>query len=149
MLSKPNLKEYDEEPVEYCAKCYSLKIKHEERTDTNFCGDCGCTEIKTAPIERWEQLYEGRFGQKFVEKSTDPKKSKYFKMSLSSLKKELYGNKELNSLIRRLYPRFPLKYNREDLVHLLFDRLCKDNRLDDLRYLLYNQSKNQKNSTTL
>lgn len=141
MPNTPDRKVYDEEPVEYCAKCYSLKIKYEELTDTAFCADCGCTEIRMAPIEKWEKLFEGRYGKKFVEKSNDPKKSIFFTMSHKALKQALYNSKDLKGIIKKLYPRFPIKYGKEDLVLMLFDRLYKDNRLDDLKMALYNAQK--------
>lgn len=136
-----NHQDYNDEPVVYCAKCYSLKIKHEEFTNCDCCMDCGSTEIRTAPIDKWERLYEGRYGFKFVEKSKDPRGSLFFTMPISTLKQRLYNSKYLRQIIQKLYPRFPMKYSKGDLVLMLFDRLYKDNRIDDLRYLLYDISR--------
>lgn len=138
----PNHKDYDDEPVMYCAKCYSLKIRHEEQTDTDYCMDCGSTEVRTASIDEWERLFQGRYGHKFIEKSTDPKRSLFFTMSIKTLKQRLYNSNNLRYIVQRLYPHFPMKYAKGDLVLMLFDRLYKDNRIDDLRCLLYDISRN-------
>lgn len=132
-----NHKDYDDEPVTYCPRCYSLKIKHEDITDTDCCMDCGCTEVKETDINTWERMYTRRYGHKYAEKSNDPKESIYFKMSISKLKTKLYQGNMLPYVIRKLYPRFPQGLSRFDSILLLFDKLGKDNRIDDLRYLLY------------
>lgn len=138
-----NHKEYDEEPVAYCSRCYSLKIKHEETTDTDCCMDCGCTEVQEADITEWERLYERRYGHKYAEKSEDPRRSKYFRMSVSSLRSEMFHGRLLPWVVKRLYPQFPKNLSRFDTVLLLFERLVKDNRMDDLRYLLYENDNNK------
>lgn len=139
-----NHKDYDEEPVTYCSRCYSLKIKHEDITDSDVCMDCGCTETKTTDISTWEKLFERRYGRKFVDRSTDPRNSIYFKMSLQKLKSVFYKKKDNMSIIHQLYPRFPKGLSTSESIILLFDRLCEDNRIDDLRYILYEQSLEEK-----
>lgn len=57
--------EYDNEPVVYCASCLSLKIRIMDGTD--FCDDCGCTEMKEDNIFNWEKEYESRYGKKFLD----------------------------------------------------------------------------------
>lgn len=136
-----NHKDYDEEPVTYCSRCYSLKIAHEDVTDTDCCMNCGCTEVKETDITTWERMYTRRYGHKFTEKSNDPKDSMYFKMSISKLKDEVYKSKSFLYLIRKLYPKFPQGLGKADMVILLFDKLSKDNRIDDLRYLLYENNR--------
>lgn len=136
-----NHKDYDEEPVTYCPKCYSLKIEHEDITNTDCCMNCGCTEVKETDITTWERMYTRRYGHKFTEKSNDPKDSMYFKMSISKLKDEVYKSKPFLYLIRKLYPKFPQGLGKADMVILLFDKLSKDNRIDDLRYLLYENNR--------
>ncbi len=141
MPEKDTNKNYDDEPVEYCKRCYSLKIRHEDITDTDCCMDCGSTEVAVTDIATWERLYEGRYGHKFVQKSADPRASIYFKMSIGRLKSEVFHTKPLQELIHDLYPHFPQGLGRSDSVILLFDRLITDNRLDDLRLLLYKENK--------
>lgn len=140
-MPKPfNANEYDEEPVIYCAKCYSLKIKHDDSVDSDYCEACGCSDTRTADIFTWENLYERRYGHKFVEKSNDPRKSSIFRLSIEELKKMTYSHLLLDEIIKTLYPRFPGGLVREERVVVLFDRLLRDNRLDDLKHLLLRYS---------
>jgi ferredoxin-like protein FixX len=139
MTKQDKLKEYDLEPVEYCSNCYSLKIKYEEVTDSEYCMDCGCSDILSTSIEEWEKLYEKKYGHKLVEKGIDVKNTPIFKMPLNKLKMKVYDHPQWRSIIRDLYKKFPDNLGRADSVILLFDRLSKDNRLDDLRLLLLNK----------
>ena len=128
--------EYDSEPVVFCARCYSLKIKYEEAIDSECCADCGCSDVREASIEEWERLYEHRYGKKYVVRDSDPKKTPIFKMPLDKLKILVYNHPSLDYIIHYLYPRFPKGYSKVDSVILLFSSLIRDNRLDDLRLLL-------------
>lgn len=58
--------DYNKEPVFYCDKCLSLKIRGIE--DCNYCDDCGSTEVKQTSIEEWENLYMQKFGIKYINK---------------------------------------------------------------------------------
>ena len=129
---------YDSEPVEYCSRCYSLKIKHEEAIDADYCTECGSTEVSTTSIENWEQMFEKRYGYKYVERNNDPRCSIYFKMPIDRLKAKVFRSRNLFRILHKLYPSFPDGLSREDAVILLFDKLSKDNRMDDLRLCLYN-----------
>lgn len=133
------LREYDSVPVEYCSNCYSLKIKYEEVTDSEFCMDCGCSDILSTSIDKWEQMYEKKYGQKFVQKGEDVKNSPIFKVPISKLKMKVYEHPQWRGIIRDLYRKFPEGLGKADSIILLFDKLSKDNRLDDLRLLLLNK----------
>lgn len=133
-LSK--LKEYDEEPVTYCAKCYSLKIKYEETIGSDCCMDCGCSDTVTSSIEEWERLYEKRYGHKFTEKSNDPRKSLVFKMSMKELEDKVCDSPYWKQIIKGIYHNFPQGLSKADSIILFFDKIVKENRLDELRYLL-------------
>jgi len=133
--------DYDSEPVRYCAKCYSLKIKYEESIDSECCADCGSSDVLEAPIEEWEKKYERRYGHKFTEKNNDPKKSFIFKLPLNKLKTKVYESESCREIIKALYPRFPGGLSRADAVILFFDTLIKQNRLDELKLLLFNKYK--------
>lgn len=59
---------YNMEPVFYCRKCLSLKIrdvKHVE--DSEYCDECGSTDIGTASIEEWEALYKAKYGHRYLD----------------------------------------------------------------------------------
>lgn len=127
----------DTEPVKYCARCYSLKIKYEEITDSEYCDKCGCTNILEAPFEVWEQKYEDRYKKKFLDNKRDPRKSPIFKLSLSQLKDKVYESSKWRDIIHTMAPNFPKGLNKSDSIILFFDFLCKNNKLEDLKFLLY------------
>lgn len=141
MPEKITQNDYNEEPVTYCANCYSLKIGYEEFLGTECCMECGCSNTLQTNIDTWEKLYENRYGHKFITKSNDPRKSLYFKMPLDQLKEKLYDLANWREIIKALYPRFPGGYSRADSIILFFNMLAKDNRIDDLRLLLTKKSK--------
>lgn len=55
---------YDDIPVYYCKHCLSLKIK--DIADEVFCDDCGNTDVIEGNIYDWEELYELKYGHKFI-----------------------------------------------------------------------------------
>ena len=62
-------------PVTYCKTCLSLHIKITEVLDdktgtqeVDYCIPCGNTELETAHIEEWEDLYEEKYGERFLTK---------------------------------------------------------------------------------
>lgn len=133
--------EYDSDPVYYCAKCYSLKIKYEETLHLGYCMDCGCTDTGCTSIENWERMYEIRYGHKYVNQPADAKKQLFLKLPLSKLKTLVSGSVNWKDIIQKIYPKFPTGYTRVDSILLFFDHLIHDNRLDDLRILLFNLNK--------
>lgn len=144
MSEHKKVEDYDLEPVLYCAKCYSLKIKYEESIDTECCMDCGCSDTQEASIEEWERLYEQRYGHKYTEKSNDIRKSPIFKLSLSKLKTKVFEHPKWKSIIQSLYPTLPKGIGKTDIVLWAFNKAIKDNRLDDLRISLIKHLRNQK-----
>lgn len=136
MTRKEKIDDYNSEPVTFCSKCYSLKVKYEDSLGLDYCMDCGCSDVTTSSIEEWERLYESKYGKKFVTKSHDPKTTYIFNLSLGKLKKMVYESDEWKDIIHALYPRFPQGLSRIDSVLLLFDKLIKDNKMDNLRSLL-------------
>ena len=136
MTRKEKIDDYNSEPVTFCSKCYSLKVKYEDSLGLDYCMDCGCSDVTTSSIEEWERLYESKYGKKFVTKSQDPKTTYIFNLSLGKLKKIVYESDEWKDIIHALYPRFPQGLSRIDSVLLLFDKLIKDNKMDNLRALL-------------
>lgn len=139
-MVKERLKDYDSEPVTYCSKCYSLKIIHEDAIDSDCCGDCGCSDMKTSSIGEWEKLFENRYGHKYVEASHDIRKNPIFQMSNDKLKTKLFNDPTWRDICRTLYPVFPNWLSKADSIILLFAKLSQDNRLDDLRIELINRN---------
>ena len=63
---------YDAIPVFYCKQCLSLRIKElPGGGNVDFCDDCNSTNIATADIFTWEQLYEQRYGNKYINLDKD------------------------------------------------------------------------------
>lgn len=128
---------YDDEPVVFCASCLSLKVKHDEDLDVDYCGKCGCTDVKEASPEEWEKLYEKKYGRKFVDKSNDIRKSPIFQMPLSKLMHKVADSPKWDIIIREIYGCLPRGLGKADSIVVFFDKLVKDNKLDSLRTLLY------------
>lgn len=135
--------DYDSEPIKYCARCYSLKIKYEDSIDAEYCADCGCLDSSVSDVHTWERLYEKRYGKKYLVDSYDPKRTLVFKMSIGELKTRLFSHPRCMDIIRAMYPRFPGGLGKADSVILFFDRVIKDNKLDALRMRLLSVQNNQ------
>lgn len=136
--------EYDSEPVTYCSKCYSLNIKYEDSIGMECCGECGCTDFQTSSYEEWEQKFKERYGHKFIEEKGDIKKSPIFQMTNNQLKKELIKCPSWQIICKTLYPKFPNWLDKADSIILLFAKLYKDNRIEDLKIELINQDKKRR-----
>lgn len=135
--------DYNDEPVTYCKECYSLKIKYEDAIDGDVCMDCGCTETATTSIDHWVKLYESRYGHKFVSQVKGYQNSLFCKMPVRDLRMKVYRHPKLYDMAKKLYPKFPTGYNKEETVIVLFDKLSKDNRIGDLRKMLYEDFRNE------
>lgn len=55
---------YNEEPVFYCTRCLSLKIRSIDGED--YCDECGSPDIDNTDIFNWEDLYQKMYGNKFI-----------------------------------------------------------------------------------
>ena len=141
MSEQEKINDYDSEPVKYCARCYSLKVKYEEALDSEYCAECGSTDILEAPIEEWEKKYERRNGHKFTVKEEDPKKTFIFKLSLEELKTKLYNSDKCKEIIHAIYPGFPGGLSKIESVLLFFDTLIRQNKLNELKLLLFKRFK--------
>ena len=136
MAAYEKVTEYEDEPVKYCPRCLSLKIKYEELSDTEYCGDCGCSDVLEASFEDWERKYEARYGHKFVEKGKDIRKHPIFQLTIKELKNKLYDSDNWEKVVRAMYPTFPQGYSKIDSILLFFDKLIRENQLDEFRILL-------------
>jgi hypothetical protein len=128
--------EYDSEPVRYCARCYSLRVKYDADTDAEYCDDCGCTDILESSFDEWEKRYENRFKHKFCEKSEDPKKNFIFSLSLRELREKVYESSKWKEIIKGMFPHFPGGYSKADSVILFFDTVIRQNKIEELKLLL-------------
>jgi hypothetical protein len=63
-----NENSYNEEPVLYCKRCLSLKIKNIPVGDVDYCDECGATEIGETDINTWNKMYEEKYGHPFIQK---------------------------------------------------------------------------------
>lgn len=128
--------DYNSEPVRYCSQCYSLKIMYEEPLDFEYCANCGCLDILEAPIEEWEKLYSERFGHKYVIKNPNQKLAYLSRCSEKELMKVLLGIESWREIVIRLYPEFYRGFDKMDTIILLFEKLRKDQRFNDLRDIM-------------
>jgi hypothetical protein len=64
---------FNNEKITYCKTCLSIKIKTIELKDTDkkvdYCIDCSNTPMGEAHISEWEDLYEERYGERFLTKN--------------------------------------------------------------------------------
>lgn len=133
--------DYDSEPVAYCSKCYSLKIRHEDALDTDCCADCGSTDIQESSVEEWERKYERRYGHKLTQKEENPEKTYFFTLTLKELMHKVSDSVEWKDIIRGVCPHFPEGYSKADSIVLFFDTLIRKNKLKDLRLFLFKHFK--------
>lgn len=62
-------KSYNDEPVWYCKRCLSLKIKQMPHVKgQDYCAECGATNLESADIEEWKKLYKKKYRHDFVQK---------------------------------------------------------------------------------
>lgn len=73
---------YNNVPIEYCGTCLKIHLKdvefpkHNENVESTkltekerkitYCVDCGNTDIKSTHITEWEDFYEKKYGEKFL-----------------------------------------------------------------------------------
>ena len=64
---KTDKKEYNDEQVYYCKDCLSLNIRHIKGIiGSEYCDNCGSTNILQTDIQSWEALYLQTYGELFV-----------------------------------------------------------------------------------
>lgn len=60
---------YEEEPVYYCKRCLSLKVRQMPMVANQYyCEDCGTVDIAEGSFEEWDELYVERYGHHYLEK---------------------------------------------------------------------------------
>ena len=56
--------EYNSEEVAYCKTCLSLRILVLDE-NTDYCDECGSTNIEFTDIASWEMMYEQKYNKPF------------------------------------------------------------------------------------
>lgn len=66
---KQNDTNYNDDPVFYCKNCLSLKIRNVEHLENSeYCDDCGSTDIGKAHINEWDAMYVAKYGHHLTDK---------------------------------------------------------------------------------
>ncbi len=144
MARQARKRKEEEDPISYCRKCYSIKIKYEDSIGMDCCGDCGCTDFATSSFKDWEDIYKGRYGHRFMEDVGEVRRNPIFQMDAGKLKALLYRSACWREVCVAMYPTFPNWLSKTDSIILLFAKLCQENRLDDLRRELIKREKDNK-----
>ena len=64
-----NNTEYNDIPIFYCKNCLSLKIRDVEQIENSeYCDECGSTDIGTAHISEWDAMYVAKYGHHLTDK---------------------------------------------------------------------------------
>ncbi len=58
--------DYDKEPVYYCPRCLSLRIRA-DIADYCYCDNCGSTNVETTGVFEWDEMYKKRYGFHFID----------------------------------------------------------------------------------
>lgn len=56
--------DYNSVPVYFCKNCLSLKIRVLGEY-SEYCDECGSTDIETTDIESWRKMYRDKYGRDF------------------------------------------------------------------------------------
>lgn len=56
--------DFNSVPVYFCKNCLSLKIMALGEY-SEYCDDCGSTDIETTHIETWRKMYKEKYGKDF------------------------------------------------------------------------------------
>lgn len=68
-MSMANI-DYNEEPVFYCKRCLSLKIRRiGEEEEGCYCDNCGSgsEDIGQCSIQEWEQMYSNKYKESYLD----------------------------------------------------------------------------------
>lgn len=68
-LNKPTKEDYNNIPVHFCKHCLSLRIIGTDGLE--YCDDCGSTDMAESHISDWEELYELRYNNNFLNPKSD------------------------------------------------------------------------------
>jgi hypothetical protein len=68
MIAAMDKDQFDDEPVYYCKRCLSLKIREMAIVQKDYCVDCNSADIGVTTIDEWNKMYEKKYGHPFVQK---------------------------------------------------------------------------------
>lgn len=69
IMDNMNKTDYNNIPVFYCKNCLSLKIFSVDHVDNSeYCDECGSTDIEQTSVENWNELYKSRYGHSYLDK---------------------------------------------------------------------------------
>ena len=82
LSERVKMQDFNNEPICYCKTCLSIQIKtvkfpegpNGEKRDVDYCLACSNTELAEAHITEWEDMYEERYGERFLDKKSKDKK---------------------------------------------------------------------------
>jgi hypothetical protein len=63
--------DFNNVPVEYCKTCLSLHLKEvvfKDKEPLVYCIPCGNTSIGSTHITEWEDFYQAKYGESFLDK---------------------------------------------------------------------------------
>ena len=129
--------ENDIESWGYCSVCLSPKIKFDDTVDSYYCADCGCTTLCESSFEEWEEKYKKRYKKAYLKIKKDITKSPIFKMTVTELMFKLSNYSNWKDVIKDIYGIVPVGLSKTDSIIVFFDKLIKDNKINDLKENLY------------
>lgn len=139
-----DLGSYDLEPVRYCSRCYSLRVGYVgDAGGTDYCMDCGSTDISEARIGEWERLYKERYGHDYLERKQDPMRARIYGMAWKDLRQEFYSSPCWMEIVKAMYPKFPKYKCKEDAMLAFINRIEEDGKVDEFKERMYIHCKEQ------
>ena len=67
-MGEETIVDYNDEPVFFCTKCLSLRIRSiSGLEDSEYCDDCGSTNIDKCDIFEWENKYKALYRRRYIE----------------------------------------------------------------------------------
>lgn len=71
---------YNDDPVYFCQDCLSLNIQSVPTLeDSDYCEVCGSNNIGQCHIDKWEELFQQKYGYKYLEGYGRDKEQEKFK----------------------------------------------------------------------
>lgn len=78
-------------------------------------------------------MWEERYGERYIKRYRNPKKAYVYNLPMGDLKQLIYLSPFRREIIKSMYHDFPEYVTDIESVLLLYDNVCKDGRLNELR----------------